>query len=108
MVSILNSNIFLLPLREKVANGRMRGMVDLGEVLTFSSPLIRPKWGTFSLMGRREGREGDHPTDPSKLIPISFCVSAMNSIGSCCSTSRTKPLTMRATDSSCDKPRLMQ
>jgi hypothetical protein len=51
---VLLSNFFLLPLREKVAEGRMRGMVDLGEVLGFGSPLIRRKSATFSLKGRRE------------------------------------------------------
>ena len=49
-----------------------------------------------------------HPTDPSRETPISFCVSAMNSIGSCCSTSRTKPLTISATASSSDRPRCWQ
>ena len=41
-----------------------------------------------------------HPTLPSSEMPISFCASTMNSIGSCCSTSRTKPLTISATASS--------
>jgi hypothetical protein len=49
-----------------------------------------------------------HPTDPSSEMPISFCVSAMNSIGSFCSTSRTKPLTTRATASSSLNPRWRQ
>src|SRR5262249_11393597 len=49
-----------------------------------------------------------HPTDPSSETPISFCVSAMNSMGSFCSTSRTKPLTTSATASSCDSPRWRQ
>ena len=49
-----------------------------------------------------------HPTLPSSEMPISFCVSAMNSIGRCCSTSRTKPLTTRAIASSCDSPRWRQ
>ena len=56
--------------------------------------------------GERE--RSDHPTDPSKLMPISFCVSAINSIGNCCSTSRTNPFTMSATASSCESPRDMQ
>src|SRR6185369_6367252 len=38
-----------------------------------------------------------HPTLPSKLIPNSFCASTANSIGSCLSTSRAKPLTISAT-----------
>lgn len=46
-----------------------------------------------------------HPTLPSKLIATSFCASTANSIGSFCITSRTKPLTSRATASSCDRPR---
>ena len=46
-----------------------------------------------------------HPTLPSRLIPSSFCASTANSIGSCCSTSLAKPLTIRATASSCDNPR---
>lgn len=49
-----------------------------------------------------------HPTLPSRLMPMSFWVSAMNSIGSCWSTSRTKPLTMSATASSSERPRDMQ
>src|SRR5262245_50233450 len=48
------------------------------------------------------------PTDPSRLIEISFCASTANSIGSCCSTSRTKPLTTSATASSSESPRCMQ
>ena len=43
----------------------------------------------------------DHPTLPSRLIPSSFCASTANSIGSCFSTSRAKPLTISATASSC-------
>src|SRR4029079_2554962 len=46
-----------------------------------------------------------HPTLPSSELPIIFCVSAMNSIGSCCSTSRTKPLTISAVASSALMPR---
>src|SRR5690606_22670975 len=49
-----------------------------------------------------------HPTLPSSEIEISFCVSTMNSIGRCCSTSRTKPLTMSATASSSFRPRCWQ
>src|SRR5262249_28117800 len=49
-----------------------------------------------------------HPTLPSRLIEISFCASTANSIGSCCSTSLTKPLTTSATASSSDRPRCMQ
>src|SRR5437588_12141332 len=49
-----------------------------------------------------------YPTLPSKLIEISFCASTANSIGSCCSTSLTKPLTTSPTASSCDSPRCTQ
>src|SRR5712671_6537682 len=49
-----------------------------------------------------------HPTEPSSEIEISFCASTANSIGNCCSTSLTKPLTIRATASSADKPRWRQ
>ena len=48
------------------------------------------------------------PTLPSRLIEISFCASTANSIGSCCSTSLTKPLTTSATASSADRPRCRQ
>lgn len=49
-----------------------------------------------------------YPTLPSREIPISRWVSAMNSIGSFCITSRTKPLTMSATASSSFMPRVLQ
>src|SRR5258706_13862110 len=49
-----------------------------------------------------------HPTLPSSEIEISFCASTANSIGSCCSTSFTKPLTTRPTASSCASPRCTQ
>lgn len=48
---------------------------------------------------------GAHPTLPSRLIATSFCASTANSIGSFCMTSRTKPLTSRATASSSERPR---
>src|SRR4029079_8866983 len=48
------------------------------------------------------------PTLPSKLIEISFCASTANSMGSCCSTSLTKPLTTSATASSAERPRCRQ
>ena len=57
---------------------------------------------------RQLGCCAHHPTEPSSEMPISFCVSAMNSIGKCCNTSRTKPLTMSATASSSLSPRCMQ
>src|SRR4051794_41742871 len=51
----------------------------------------------------------DHyPTLPSSEIEISFCASTANSIGSCCSTSLTNPVTTRPTASSCVRPRWMQ
>src|SRR5262249_38853849 len=80
----------LLPVRFLLGPSRLqRGerLVDLGHR---SSPLPR------------------QPTEPSRLIEISFCASTANSIGSCCSTSRTKPLTTSATASSCESPRCMQ
>src|SRR5258708_14079476 len=48
------------------------------------------------------------PTLPSSLMAISFCASTANSIGSCCSTSRTKPLTINAVASSAERPRCRQ
>src|SRR6187549_384539 len=48
------------------------------------------------------------PTLPSSEIEISFCASTANSIGSCCSTSFTKPLTTRPTASSWESPRCTQ
>src|ERR1043166_1238209 len=51
----------------------------------------------------------DHyPTLPSRLTEISFCASTANSIGSCCSTSLTKPLTTSAVASSAVRPRCRQ
>ncbi len=41
-------------------------------------------------------------------VPSSFCASTANSIGSCCSTSLTKPLTTSAVASSADMPRCRQ
>ena len=53
-------------------------------------------------------RASDQPTLPSSEIAINFCASTANSIGSCCKTSRTKPLTIRAVASSAESPRCMQ
>src|ERR1035438_4475754 len=53
-------------------------------------------------------RPGHQPTLPSSEIEISFCASTANSIGSCCSTSLTKPLTTRPTASSWLSPRCTQ
>ena len=55
--------------------------------------------------GQHDGRQ---PTEPSSEIVISFCASTANSIGSCCSTSLTKPLTISATASSSERPRCWQ
>jgi len=48
------------------------------------------------------------PTDPSSEIEISFWASTANSMGSCCSTSLTKPFTIRAVASSSESPRCWQ
>ncbi len=63
--------------------------------------------GLHKTAGRRIGIKlfGHHPTLPSRLMPISFCASTANSIGSSCSTSLTKPLTISAIASSCGTPR---
>jgi hypothetical protein len=58
-----------------------------------------------ALLGRCAERDysekcGNHPTDPSRLMPSSFCASTANSIGSCWSTSLAKPLTISATAAS--------
>src|ERR1700694_5745466 len=53
-------------------------------------------------------RLNHQPTLPSSEIEISFCASTANSIGNCCSTSFTKPLTTRPTASSCVSPRCTQ
>src|SRR5690606_26666604 len=47
----------------------------------------------------------DHPTLPSRLMPMSFCASTANSIGSFWITSLTKPLTISAIASSSGMPR---
>src|SRR3546814_5901460 len=44
------------------------------------------------------GGRKDQPTDPSSDMPSSFCASTANSIGSCCSTSRATPLTIRRSE----------
>ena len=56
----------------------------------------------------REEARAHHPTLPSRLTEISFCASTANSMGSCCSTSLTNPLTTRATASSAESPRCLQ
>ncbi len=55
----------------------------------------------------RLGIFAHHPTLPSRLIPISFCASTANSIGNCWMTSRTNPLTIKATAASSSRPRLL-
>ena len=52
-----------------------------------------------------QGDGFDYPTLPSRLTEISFCASTANSIGNCCSTSFTKPLTTSAVASSAVRPR---
>src|SRR5690606_25585274 len=49
----------------------------------------------------------DQPTEPSSEMPISFCASTANSIGSSWMTSLTKPLTISAMASSSGMPRCM-
>ncbi len=49
-----------------------------------------------------------YPTEPSRLTEISFCASTANSIGNCCNTSLTKPLTTSAVASSAESPRWRQ
>ena|SRR5437868_3610365 len=62
----------------------------------------------FSLGVNQNPFTTNYPTLPSSEIEISFCASTANSIGSCCSTSFTKPFTTNPTASSCDKPRCTQ
>ena len=62
--------------------------------------LLRGYW-----MPAYAGMNMHYPTLPPAMMPISFCVSAMNSMGRCWSTSRTKPLTISATASSGESPR---
>src|ERR1700746_1602907 len=59
-------------------------------------------------VGNIEDRTSTHPTEPSSETEISFCASTANSIGNCCSTSLTKPLTTSAVASSADNPRCRQ
>src|SRR6266566_253084 len=47
-------------------------------------------------IGKVDNRPSAHPTLPSSETEISFCASTANSMGSCCSTSLTKPLTTSA------------
>ena len=57
-----------------------------------------------SASSRVAAHTAHHPTLPSRLIPSSFCASTANSIGSCFSTSRAKPLTISATAASGVEP----
>ena len=57
---------------------------------------------SVSFDGRRQ------PTDPSRLIPMSFCASTANSIGSSFITSLQKPFTISDTASSSAIPRCRQ
>ena len=54
------------------------------------------------------GHVAPYPTLPSRLMPMSFCASTANSMGSSCMTSRQNPLTMRATAVSSSRPRWRQ
>ena len=88
-------------------------VLDLEHGSVLSSVWPRRAWRRLVVVGHEERRVSrcarlDQPTLPSRLMPISFCVSTMNSIGSCCSTSFTKPLTIRAMASSCGNPRCRQ
>ena len=86
----------------RLRNRRSRRLEGRGPLVSRLHPSSR------ALM-RPPQNEGIHqPTDPSSLIEISFCASTANSIGSCCSTSLTKPLTTSAVASSADMPRLWQ
>jgi hypothetical protein len=62
----------------------------------------------FSFAVNQNSFTTDQPTEPSSEIEISFCASTANSIGSCCSTSFTNPLTTRPTASSWLSPRCTQ
>src|SRR3546814_7627024 len=73
-----------------------------------ASILIKPQDKRKSATGKakqrdREAANGNpkrnraHPMLPSRLIPSSFCASTANTIGSCCSTSFAKPLTISDT-----------
>src|SRR5262249_40559163 len=72
--------------------------------------LPRDRRGAVTVAFRSEPirGHGNYPTLPSREIEISFCASTANSIGSCCSTSLTKPLTTSAVASSADMPRWRQ
>ena len=88
-----------------VRDGEVETVEDLlpsirnGQVLDFEHSSNPSMW--------REARRRQ-PTLPSSEIAISFCASTANSIGNCCSTSRTKPLTISAVASSAESPRCMQ
>src|SRR5262245_53458572 len=68
-----------------------------------AAPLGRELLAIAAIGQRHVGDVDDrlfrHPTLPSRLIEISFCASTANSMGSCCRTSFTKPLTTSATAS---------
>src|SRR4029079_13086156 len=52
----------------------------------------KPSHLSFRYSPHVRGERNSQPTLPSSEIPISFCVSAMNSIGRGCSTSRAASL----------------
>ena len=78
---------------------RKSDKTELAQVISNEGKMAEPNfsrdWDLFA-----------HPTLPSKLIPSSFCASTANSIGSCFSTSRAKPLTISATALSVSRPRI--
>src|SRR5262249_8702401 len=92
----------------------MHGAAERGQA--DQRPGAAPLYGEFFAMAAIHQRHivdvhdrlAGHPTLPSRLTEISFCASTANSIGSCCSTSLTKPLTTRAVASSSERPRCMQ
>src|SRR5690606_17913761 len=75
----------MLPDRNHLDRHRLHSVGHLGHIDTYGAKMLQEQVLRFL---------GHYPTLPSRLMPISFWVSAMNSIGSCCNTSRTKPFTI--------------
>ena len=100
-----------LPLRRTVLSGvELEGVLDDPAP---SAPLTTLGDSAMSFNARvwinpQETGAGGQPTLPSSEIATSFCASTANSIGSSCSTSLQKPLTMSAVASSSSRPRCMQ
>lgn len=82
---------------------RAKNRVSLARI--FAAPNRGRYLGRQIIWEREMNDTSAHPTLPSSEIEISFCASTANSIGSCCSTSRTKPFTISAVASSADSPR---